>query len=103
MTLTDREYQVMRDAAVSVIREIGRRRRRLQHSVRNQSKDGEMRVIEMNPRVSYVVGARVQGHRFPDRAHRSQARVGYRLDEIPNDIHRDDARPRSSRYSNTWW
>ena len=52
MTLTDREYQVMRDAACRRDPRDRRRSRRMQHPVRSQSADGEMVVIEMNPRVS---------------------------------------------------
>ena len=45
-----------------------------------------MVVIEMNPRVSRSLGARLQGHRLPDRQDRGRLAVGYTLDEIPNEI-----------------
>ena len=52
---------------------------------------GDQVVIEMNPRVSPVVGAGLEGHRLPDRQDRRPLAVGYTLDEIPNDITRQDA------------
>ncbi len=70
MTLTDREYQVMRDASIRIIREIGRGGRRLQHPVRRRP--GHRRAARHRDESARValVGARLQGDRVPDRAHR---------------------------------
>ena len=72
-TLTDREYQAMRDAAIKVIREIGVETggSNIQFAVDPQT--GRMTVIEMNPRVSRSIGAGIEGYRIPDREDRRQA------------------------------
>ena len=64
MTLTDREYQVMRDAAVAIIREIGVDAGGCNIQFAVSPTTGELIVIEMNPRVA-LVGVGVEGHRFP--------------------------------------
>ena len=73
MTLTDKEYQVMRDASFAVIREIGVETggSNIQFSVDPET--GRMVVIEMNPRVSRSLGAGVEGHRLSHRQDRRQA------------------------------
>ena len=73
-TLTDKEYQIMRDASFAVIREIGVETggSNIQFSV--DPKTGRMIVIEMNPRVSRSSRARVEGDRLPHREDRGQAR-----------------------------
>jgi carbamoyl-phosphate synthase large subunit len=103
MTLTDREYQEMRDAAIKIIREIGRRGRRMQHPVRHQSQGtGEMMVIEMNPRVSRSSASPPRRPGFPIAKIGTKLAVGYTLDEIPNDITKTTPAS-SSRCSTTSW
>ncbi|MDP9202788.1 MAG: carbamoyl-phosphate synthase large subunit [Gemmatimonadota bacterium] len=86
MTLTDREYQVMRDAAVDVIREIGVEAGGCNIQFAINPKDGEMLVIEMNPRVSRSSALASKATGFPIARIGAKLAVGYRLDEIPNDI-----------------
>ena len=73
-TLTDKEYQRMRDAAMAIIREIGVETGGSNIQFAINPADGRMIVIEMNPRVSRSVGAGVEGDRLPDRQDRRQAR-----------------------------
>jgi len=86
MTLTDREYQVMRDAAVAVIREIGVEAGGCNIQFAINPKNGEMLVIEMNPRVSRSSALASKATGFPIARIGAKLAVGYRLDEIPNDI-----------------
>ncbi len=86
MTLTDREYQVMRDAAVAVIREIGVEAGGCNIQFAINPEDGEMLVIEMNPRVSRSSALASKATGFPIARIGTKLAVGYRLDEIPNDI-----------------
>src|SRR3954470_7849541 len=86
MTLTDREYQLMRDAAVAVIREIGVEAGGCNIQFAINPKDGEMLVIEMNPRVSRSSALASKATGFPIARIGTKLAVGYRLDEIPNDI-----------------
>ncbi|HEX6050308.1 MAG TPA: carbamoyl-phosphate synthase large subunit, partial [Gemmatimonadaceae bacterium] len=86
MTLTDREYQVMRDAAVAVIREIGVDAGGCNIQFAINPRDGEMVVIEMNPRVSRSSALASKATGFPIARIGAKLAVGYRLDEIPNDI-----------------
>jgi len=86
MTLTDREYQIMRDAAVAVIREIGVEAGGCNIQFAINPKDGEMLVIEMNPRVSRSSALASKATGFPIARIGTKLAVGYRLDEIPNDI-----------------
>jgi carbamoyl-phosphate synthase large subunit len=87
-TLTDREYQVMRDAAIKVIREIGVETggSNIQFAVHPQT--GRMVVIEMNPRVSRSSALASKATGFPIAKIAAKLAVGYTLDEIPNDITR---------------
>ncbi len=89
MTLTDKEYQVMRDAALAVIREIGvdTGGSNIQFAV--NPKDGYMVVIEMNPRVSRSSALASKATGFPIAKIATKLAVGYTLDEIPNDITRE--------------
>ena len=73
-TLTDKEYQIMRDASIAVLREIGVDTGGSNVQFAINPTDGRMIVIEMNPRVSRSLGAGVEGHRLPDRQGRGQAR-----------------------------
>ncbi len=85
-TLTDREYQDMRDAALQVIRKIGVETggSNIQFAIQPQS--GHMVVIEMNPRVSRSSALASKATGFPIAKIAAKLAVGYRLDEIPNDI-----------------
>jgi len=86
MTLTDREYQDMRDAAVAVIREIGVEAGGCNIQFATNPVNGEMVVIEMNPRVSRSSALASKATGFPIAKIGTKLAVGYRLDEIPNDI-----------------
>ena len=86
MTLTDREYQVMRDAACAVIREIGVEAGGCNIQFAINPADGAMVVIEMNPRVSRSSALASKATGFPIAKIGTKLAVGYRLDEIPNDI-----------------
>src|ERR1700693_284039 len=88
MPLTDREYHVMRDAAVAVIREIGVEAGGCNIQFAINPRDGEMLVIEMNPRVSRSSALASKATGFPIARIGTKLAVGYRLDEIPNDITR---------------
>ncbi|MGQ0539797.1 MAG: carbamoyl-phosphate synthase large subunit, partial [Gemmatimonadaceae bacterium] len=86
MTLSDREYQVMRDAACAVIREVGVEAGGCNIQFAVNPRDGEMVVIEMNPRVSRSSALASKATGFPIARIGAKLAVGYRLDEIPNDI-----------------
>jgi len=88
MTLTDREYQTMRDAAVDIIREVGVDAGGCNIQFAVNPADGEMIVIEMNPRVSRSSALASKATGFPIARIGAKLAVGYRLDEIPNDITR---------------
>ncbi|HEX2718189.1 MAG TPA: carbamoyl-phosphate synthase large subunit [Gemmatimonadaceae bacterium] len=88
MTLTDREYQVMRDAALAVIREVGVDAGGCNIQFAINPRDGEMLVIEMNPRVSRSSALASKATGFPIARIGTKLAVGYRLDEITNDITR---------------
>jgi len=88
MTLTDREYQVMRDAACKVIREIGVEAGGCNIQFATNPATGEMVVIEMNPRVSRSSALASKATGFPIARIGAKLAVGYRLDEITNDITR---------------
>ncbi len=85
-TLTDKEYQKMRDASIAIIREIGvdTGGSNIQFAV--NPKDGQMMVIEMNPRVSRSSALASKATGFPIAKIAAKLAVGYSLDEIPNDI-----------------
>ena len=86
MTLTDREYQVMRDAAVAIIREIGVDAGGCNIQFAVNPANGELIVIEMNPRVSRSSALASKATGFPIARIGAKLAVGYTLDEIPNDI-----------------
>src|SRR5690242_7886966 len=86
MTLTDREYQIMRDAAVAIIREVGVAAGGCNIQFAINPRDGEMFVIEMNPRVSRSSALASKATGFPIARIGAKLAVGYRLDEIANDI-----------------
>ena len=85
-TLTDREYQRMRDAAIRVIRAIGVETggSNIQFAVHPET--GRMVIIEMNPRVSRSSALASKATGFPIAKFAAKLAVGYTLDEIPNDI-----------------
>ena len=85
-TLTDREYQAMRDVSIKVIREIGVETggSNIQYGV--NPTNGRMVVIEMNPRVSRSSALASKATGFPIAKIAAKLAVGYTLDEIPNDI-----------------
>ncbi len=87
-TLSDREYQAMRDASIKVIREIGvdTGGSNIQYAV--NPRDGRMIVIEMNPRVSRSSALASKATGFPIAKIAAKLAVGYTLDEIANDITR---------------
>ncbi|MBW2350805.1 MAG: carbamoyl-phosphate synthase large subunit [Deltaproteobacteria bacterium] len=88
-TLTDREYQAMRDAAIAIIREIGVETggSNIQFAIHPQN--GEMVVIEMNPRVSRSSALASKATGFPIAKIAAKLAIGYALDEIANDITRE--------------
>ncbi len=88
-TLTDREFQIMRDASFAVIREIGVETggSNIQFSVNPEN--GRMVVIEMNPRVSRSSALASKATGFPIAKIAAKLAVGYTLDEIRNDITRE--------------
>ena len=85
-TLTDREYQVLRDAAAKVIRAVGVETggSNVQFALNRDS--GELVVIEMNPRVSRSSALASKATGYPIAKVATKLAVGYTLDEIPNDI-----------------
>jgi len=88
-TLTDKEYQGMRDAAIAIMREIGvdTGGSNIQFAV--NPRDGRLVVIEMNPRVSRSSALASKATGFPIAKIAAKLAVGYTLDEIPNDITRE--------------
>ncbi|HTU26732.1 MAG TPA: carbamoyl-phosphate synthase large subunit, partial [Pirellulales bacterium] len=88
-TLSDKEYQRMRDAALAVIREIGVETGGSNIQFAIDPKDGRMIVIEMNPRVSRSSALASKATGFPIAKIAAKLAVGYRLHELPNDITRE--------------
>ncbi|MEZ4599212.1 MAG: carbamoyl-phosphate synthase large subunit [Syntrophotaleaceae bacterium] len=88
-TLTDKEYQILRDASIRIIREIGvdTGGSNIQFGV--NPRDGRLVVIEMNPRVSRSSALASKATGFPIAKIAAKLSVGYTLDEIPNDITRE--------------
>mmetsp|Transcript_12475 Transcript_12475/g.41082 ORF Transcript_12475/g.41082 Transcript_12475/m.41082 type:complete len:1151 (+) Transcript_12475:3-3455(+) len=85
-TLTDKEYQRMRDAAVAIIREIGVECGGSNVQFTVNPADGEMLIIEMNPRVSRSSALASKATGFPIAKIAAKLAMGYTLDQIPNDI-----------------
>ncbi len=85
-TLTDREYQRMRDAAIACIREIGVETGGSNVQFAVDPRDGRMTIIEMNPRVSRSSALASKATGFPIAKIAARLAVGYTLDEIQNDI-----------------
>jgi carbamoyl-phosphate synthase large subunit len=86
MTLTDREYQHMRDIGIAVLREVGVDTGGCNIQFAIDPADGRMIVIEMNPRVSRSSALASKATGFPIAKIAAKLAVGYTLDEIPNDI-----------------
>jgi carbamoyl-phosphate synthase large subunit len=86
LTLTDKEYQTMRDAAIAVLREIGVETGGSNVQFAVNPEDGRMIVIEMNPRVSRSSALASKATGFPIAKVAAKLAIGYTLDEIANDI-----------------
>ncbi|MFD7922695.1 carbamoyl-phosphate synthase large subunit [Streptomyces sp. NPDC059740] len=86
MTLTDREYQVLRDVGIAIIREVGVDTGGCNIQFAVNPVDGRVIVIEMNPRVSRSSALASKATGFPIAKIAARLAVGYTLDEIPNDI-----------------
>ncbi|MGH8826864.1 MAG: carbamoyl-phosphate synthase large subunit, partial [Jiangellaceae bacterium] len=86
MTLTDREYQAMRDQAIAVIRAVGVETGGCNIQFAVNPADGRLIVIEMNPRVSRSSALASKATGFPIAKIAAKVALGYTLDEIPNDI-----------------
>jgi len=88
-TLTDREYQLMRNASIAIMREIGVETGGSNVQFAVNPVDGELMVIEMNPRVSRSSALASKATGFPIAKIAAKLAIGYTLDEIPNDITRE--------------
>ncbi len=88
-TLSDREYQIMRDASIAIMREIGVETGGSNVQFAVNPADGRLVVIEMNPRVSRSSALASKATGFPIAKFAAKLAVGYTLDEIPNDITRE--------------
>jgi carbamoyl-phosphate synthase large subunit len=88
-TLTDKEYQRMRDAAIKIIREIGVETGGSNIQFAINPRNGEMIAIEMNPRVSRSSALASKATGFPIAKIAAKLAIGYRLDELRNDITRE--------------
>ena len=87
-TLTDREYQLLRDMAIRIIRKVGVETGGSNIQFGVNPENGEIRIIEMNPRVSRSSALASKATGFPIAKIAAKLAVGYTLDEIPNDITR---------------
>jgi carbamoyl-phosphate synthase large subunit len=85
-TLTDREYQTLRDMAIKIIRKVGVETGGSNIQFAVNPDDGAVRIIEMNPRVSRSSALASKATGFPIAKIAAKLAVGYTLDEIPNDI-----------------
>jgi carbamoyl-phosphate synthase large subunit len=85
-TLTDREYQLMRDMAIRVIRKVGVETGGSNIQFGVNPENGDIRIIEMNPRVSRSSALASKATGFPIAKIAAKLAIGYTLDEIPNDI-----------------
>ena len=88
LTLTDKEYQIMRNASIAVLREIGVETGGSNVQFAVNPKDGRLVVIEMNPRVSRSSALASKATGFPIAKVAARLAVGYTLDELQNDITR---------------
>ena len=105
MTLTDREFQKMRDLSIDILREVGVDTGGCNIQFAMDPADGRLVVIEMNPRVSRSSALASKATGYPIAKMAAKLAIGYTLDEIVNDITRETPRrprPASSRRSTTW-
>ena len=102
LTLTDKEYQIMRNASIAVLREIGVDTGGSNVQFAVNPADGKLVVIEMNPRVSRSSALASKATGFPIAKVAARLAVGYTLDELENDITRARRPPPSSRPSTMW-
>ena len=102
MTLTDVEYQKMRDLSIAILREVGVDTGGCNIQFAQDPRDGRLVVIEMNPRVSRSSALASKATGFPIAKIAAKLAIGYSLDEIVNDITKE-TRPASSRRWTTWW
>src|SRR5207248_10392270 len=86
MTLADEEYQELRDAAIAIVRAVGVDTGGSNIQFARQRESGELRVIEMNPRVSRSAALASKATGYPMATVAAKLAVGYTLDEIPNDL-----------------
>src|SRR6202163_1047235 len=86
LTLTDKEYQIMRDASIAVLREIGVETGGSNVQFAVNPEDGRLVIIEMNPRVSRSSALASKATGFPIAKIAALLAIGYTLDELPNDI-----------------
>lgn len=86
MTLTDREYQIMRDQSIAILRAVGVDTGGCNIQFAQDPKTGRLVVIEMNPRVSRSSALASKATGFPIAKIAAKLAIGYTLDEIPNDI-----------------
>src|ERR1700744_867666 len=86
LTLTDKEYQIMRNASIAVLREIGVETGGSNVQFAVNPKDGRLVIIEMNPRVAALAALASKATGFPIAKVAAKLAVGYTLDEIENDI-----------------
>src|SRR4051812_5039558 len=89
MTLTDREYQRLRDVGIAIIREVGVDTGGCNIQFAVNPRDGRVIVIEMNPRVSRSSALASKATGFPIAKIAAKMAIGYPLDEVPNDITRE--------------
>jgi carbamoyl-phosphate synthase large subunit len=101
-TLTDREYQMMRDASIDIMREIGVDTGGSNVQFAINPENGEMMVVEMNPRVSRSSALASKATGFPIAKIAAKLAVGYTLDEIPNDITGETWPPSSRPWTTAW-
>jgi carbamoyl-phosphate synthase large subunit len=88
MTLCDEDYQAMRDAAIAVIRAVGVETGGANIQFARSRENGELRVIELNPRVSRSSALASKATGYPIAKVAAKLAIGYTLDEIPNDLTR---------------
>ena len=101
MTLTDREYQRMRDLGLAILREVGVATGGCNIQFAINPADGRMVVIEMNPRVSRSSALASKATGFPIAKIAAKLAIGYTLDEIANDITKATPAASSRRWT-TW-
>jgi carbamoyl-phosphate synthase large subunit len=102
LTLTDREYQKMRDIGIAIIREVGVDTGGCNIQFAVNPDDGRIIVIEMNPRVSRSSALASKATGFPIAKIAAKLAIGYTLDEIPNDITADGRPPSSPPWTTSW-